>query len=762
MTALSLTLLVAAALALLLGVPAIRRQCLTRFLLPRIAGLLPRLGETERIALEAGTVGWDGELFSGRPDWKTLFAFEAKPLAPAERAFLDGPVEALCARLHDWEIRRAGDLPDDVWETLRRERFFGMVIPERYGGLGFSAQAHAAVITKLASRSAAAAVTAMVPNSLGPAELLVQYGTEEQRSHYLPRLARGEEIPCFALTGPEAGSDAAATQSEGVVCRIEREGEEALGIRLSWRKRYITLAPVATLIGLAFRLRDPEHLLGGEEDLGITCALVPTDLPGIAIGTRHDPMGVPFQNGPTTGEDVLVPLDAIIGGRAGVGRGWKMLMECLSAGRSISLPSLSVAGAKLCARTVSAYAMVREQFDTPIGRFEGVEEPLGRIAGRTYLIEATRSLTAAAVDAGEKPAVLSAISKAWCTEAMRDVVNDAMDVRAGAGIMRGPRNILGSLYDTVPIGITVEGANILTRSMIVYGQGAIRCHPYALEEMEAARAGDLARFDRAFFGHLGHVVATAVRAAALGLSSGRLMTRVPAGTLRHHVQRLDRASAAFALVSEGAMATLGGALKRSEKIAGRLADGLAWLYLGSAAAKRFRDGGELEGDCAFAQWAIETALCEVESALAGVLRNLPSRPIAWALAPFVFPLGRRERGPDDALGGRAATALLEDEDARDRLTEGIFRPPADEPGLGRLEAALRDARDALPVEAKLRHALREGRLAPAPGADLARAARRAGILTDTDVERLRAADAAREEAIRVDAFDAKELSRRAG
>ncbi|MEZ4218805.1 MAG: acyl-CoA dehydrogenase [Myxococcota bacterium] len=745
--------LVFAALVVTFAIPPLRRRLVTRHVLPRLARMLPRLGETERTALEAGGVGWDGELFSGAPDWKRLLAEERGELGAREQAFLDGPVEALCARLDEWDVTQSGDLPDDVWQRLRDERFFGLVIPERYGGLGFSARGHAAVVEKLASRSVTAAVTAMVPNSLGPAELLLAYGTEEQREHWLPRLARGEEIPCFALTGPEAGSDAAATQSEGVVCRGKWRSDEVLGIRLRWSKRYITLAPVATLIGLAFRLRDPDHLIGEREDLGITCALVPADLPGIEIGDRHDPNGVPFQNGPIEGDDVFVPIDAIIGGVEGAGRGWKMLMECLAAGRAISLPSVSVAGAKLAARVTSAYAMVREQFDTPIGRFEGVEEPLARIAGLTYATTAARSLALEGVDAGEKPAVPSAIVKCYCTESLRRIANDAMDIRAGAAIMRGPRNVLGRLYATVPIAITVEGANILTRSMIIYGQGAIRSHPFVLAEMSASRDGDLAAFDRAFFGHVGFVATTALRAFALGLTGGRLQRgHSPHPLVRRGCRRLGRASAAFALVSDLSMASLGGELKRREKLTGRLADALAWLYIGSAVVQRFAQDGAKERDRALARWALDHALSEVDAALDGVLRNLPSRALARAARVLVFPLGRRERGPDDAAGTACARALLDDPDAREHLTAGIHLPRGDEPGLGRLESALRDARAALAVEAKLRRAVAEGRIEHAPGRELAERARAAGCIGDDELAALTAADRARDEAIRVDAF----------
>jgi acyl-CoA dehydrogenase len=742
--------------AVVFGRPDLRRRLVTRPLLPLVSRLLPRLGETERIALEAGTVWWDGDLFSGRPDWRKLLDFRIQELSPAERAFLDGPVETLCAKLDDWEIQQDGDLPPEIWQLLREERFFGLIIPEAYGGLGFSAAAHSAIVTRIASRSITAAVTVMVPNSLGPGELLLHYGTAAQKDRYLPRLAKGEEIPCFALTGPEAGSDAAATQSVGIVCRGKWEGREVLGMRLTWRKRYITLGPIATVIGLAFRLRDPDGLLGGEEDLGITCALIPADLPGIDIGRRHDPLGVPFHNGPNEGRDVFVPIDFIVGGAEGAGQGWRMLMESLAAGRSISLPALSVGGAQLSARVVSAYGMVREQFDTPIGRFEGVEEPLARIGGLTYLMDAVRRVTAGAVDAGEKPAVLSAVAKAYLTEGMRSVVTDAMDIRAGAAICRGPRNVLARVHMAAPIGITVEGSNILTRSMIIYGQGAIRCHPFALEEIEAADAQDLERFDRAFFGHVGFVFSSAARALLLGLSGGRGPRPPVQGAAAPWFGRLTRMSAAFALVSDACMATLGGELKRREKITGRLADALAWMYLASCTLKRFCDAGQPENQRAFLEWACAHALYRGQEALAGVLDNLPSRPAAWALRPLVFPLGRRLRPPDDRLGAAVARALLDDPEAREVLTAGIYRPPADEPGLGHLEAALAKAVEALAVEAKIRSAVRAGRLDRAPGSELADRALEAGVISAEERKLIHEADEARDEVIRVDAFAAED------
>ena len=512
-------------IALVLNLAQVRKQVLTRPLLKLFRKIKPRLSATEQAALEAGDVWWDGDLFSGRPDWDKLLAVPPATLSAEEQAFMDGPVNGLCALLDDWEItQQRQDLPPAAWKMIKEQGFFALIIPKKYGGLEFSAMANSALITKLASRSLTAAVTVMVPNSLGPAELLMHYGTEEQRDYYLPRLARGEEVPCFALTGPNAGSDAASIPDTGVVCSGEWQGEQVTGIRLNWEKRYITLGPVATLLGLAFRLYDPERLLGGQEDIGITCALVPTDLPGIEIGQRHNPLNVPFMNGPNWGHDVFIPLEMIIGGRSGAGKGWQMLMQCLSAGRGISLPALSVGAAKLVARDTGAYAAVRRQFGLPIGRFEGIEEVLTRIAGETWLMSAARDLTCAALDQGTKPAVISGIVKQNLTERMRAVVNDGMDIEGGKGICLGPNNHLASAYQAIPIGITVEGANILTRSMIIFGQGAIRCHPWILQELRAADNPDpreaLNKFDEAFFGHIGLSLRNGASALFYGLTGG--------------------------------------------------------------------------------------------------------------------------------------------------------------------------------------------------------------------------------------------------
>jgi len=741
------------ALALIFGFPPLRRLLVSRFAMKAMAPVLPRLGDTERIALEAGTVWWDAELFGGRPDWEKLLAFQPQKLRPDEQAFLDGPVAELCARIDDWQIQQLRDLPASIWAFLKTNGFFGMGIPKEYGGHGFSAIMHSRVVARISTRSVAAAVTVMVPNSLGPGELLLHYGTEEQKKYYLPRLAKGDEIPCFGLTGPEAGSDAAATQSTGIVEKRVIDGKEVLGLRLDWKKRYITLAPVATLIGLAFRIKDPDHLLGDVEDLGISCALIPHDLEGVEIGQRHDPMGVPFMNGPIVGRSVFAPMDCIIGGNAGIGHGWRMLMECLAAGRSISLPALSVGAAQMATRISGAYATVREQFDTPIGRFEGIEEPLARIAGKTYMMTATRTLTCGALDAGEKPAVLSAIAKAYLTDGMREVVIDAMDIRAGAAIQKGPRNSLARMWDAVPIGITVEGANILTRSMIIYGQGAIRCHPFVQHEIAAIADNDLAKFDKALFGHINLLARNSTRAKLLAWSGSRLAKPPRTEDTQRYYQHLSRFSAAFELLSDVAMGTLGGSLKRREKISGRLADALAYMYLASCALKRYHDEAKITANYNLVRWSTEHCLYRVQEALLGVLENLPMRPAAFLLSWAIFPLGARFRPPSDKLGARVARDILEDREARLHLTEDIFVPPPTEVGLGALEGALDKAVRSLPVETKLRDAVRAGNLDRAPGYMLDEMGLKAGVISAEEYRLLQDAEAARNEIVAVDAFD---------
>jgi len=747
---------------LLLGVAPVRRALVAPLLLRAMGRVLPTLSDTEREALEAGTVWFDGQIFSGAPHWKNLLSFRPRELTARERAFLDGPLAELCRNLDDWQVQQRGDLPEETWGFLRRHGFFGLIIPTEHGGLGFSARAHSEVIARLSTRSVAAAVTVMVPNSLGPAELLLHYGTDEQKRHWLPRLARGDEIPCFALTGPENGSDAAAMGAEGVVFRRTLDGRDELALRLSWDKRYTTLGPRATVIGLAFRLRDPERLLGGDPEPGISVALVPAATPGVEIGARHDPLGVPFLNGPTRGRDVVVPADALLGGPARAGHGWRMLMDCLAAGRSISLPSLSAGCCQLALRHVAAYAGVRQQFGLPIGRFEGVEERLARMAGNVWLVDAARTLTGGAVDAGEKPSVLSAICKAWCTEAMRQSVTDGMDVLGGAGISRGPRNLLARAWQAVPIGITVEGANILTRSLIVFGQGAVRCHPWVQQELAAAAAHDAPAFDRAFFGHVAFTVRNAARAPLLALVDGGTPDLPLPRAARRLFGRLTRLSAAFAFVADVSMATLGSELKRREMLSGRLADALAWQYLGAAALKRWADDGCPDADRPVALWAAEHAVAHAHEALAGVLDNLPNRPAAWLSRALVYPLGARVRGPSDRRTHALAAALLDGGELRERLTRSVHLPGPEDPALGRMEAALALALAAAPGERKLKDALRAGTLPPRPEADLPTRAAGAGVLSDAERSVIERARHARRDAVQVDAFEPDEFAKLRG
>ncbi len=750
------------AAAVLFGLPALRRSLVTRHVMRIMAPIFPKMSDTERTALEAGTVWWDAELFSGKPRWKKLLEFRRPGLSERERSFLANEVEEVCRMVDNEWVDAHGDLAPEVWQYVKEKGFMGIIIPEEYGGLGFSAEANSAIVTKVSSKSITLGVSVMVPNSLGPAELLLHYGTDEQKKHYLPRLADGREVPAFALTEPGAGSDASAMVSQGIVCRDQFEGEEVLGVRLNWNKRYITLAPVCTLLGLAFKLRDPDHLLSEEEERGITCALVPADMPGVETGRRHDPLGIKFLNGPTTGEDVFIPMSYVIGGKERVGQGWRMLMDCLSAGRSISLPGLAVGAAQITTRTVSSYGLVREQFGTPIGRFEGIEEPLARIAGRTWLMNSTRSLTAAAVAVGEKPSVISAIVKAYMTEAMRDVVNDGMDILGGAGIARGKRNVLGRMYQAIPIGITVEGANILTRTLIIYGQGAIRCHPFAFTEMEAARARDLVAFDRAFFGHMGFIASNAARSALLALSGARLATAPVAGPSAIYFQRLSRLCASFAIASDAAMALLGGALKRKERVTGRLADCVAWLYMGSACLQRFVEEGSRESEVPFLRWALDTACYEVQEALDAFLRNLSNRPAAFALRLLIFPLGRPFSPPSDRVASQVARAVLEDDELRERLTRDIHLPADEEVGLSALDRGREAMIAAHEPRKKLRDAVRAGKLPRDGERKVLDAAVTEGVLSMAERDSIQAALDAQERLIQVDSFDPEAYLARCG
>jgi acyl-CoA dehydrogenase len=729
-----------------------RRDYLSRYIFRWARKVLPPLSATEREAIEAGDVWWDADLFSGNPDWAKLLAMAPAKLSPEEQAFLDGPVEELCGMLDEWRITfELKDLPPEVWDYLKAKKFFAMIIPKQYGGLGFSAYAHSEVVRKLSSHSVTAAVTAMVPNSLGPGELMMLFGTKEQRDYWLPRLADGREIPCFGLTSPEAGSDAASMVDNGVVCKGMFQGKEVLGIRLNWHKRYITLGPVATVLGLAFKLRDPDHLIGKQENIGITVALVPTNLPGVSIGRRHLPALLVFQNGPNWGRDVFIPIDYIIGGVEQAGHGWKMLMSALAAGRGISLPSLSAAGAAYAAHTTGAYSRVREQFHLPIGKFEAIQERLGRMAATAYLIDGARRMTCAAIDSGIHPAVVTAIMKGQATERLRVSVNDAMDVHGGKAVIEGPQNYMGELYRSVPIGITVEGANIVTRALIQFGQGSIRSHPYVLKEILSLEDPDPERaldaFDAAFWGHVGHSLANAARATVRAWTGGLLAPRPNAGRTTHYYAQLSRYASAFALMVDMSLLSMGGELKRREMISARFADVLSELYLLSAVLKRWNDEGRQDDDYPLVAHAMASGLAVMAARLDEILSNLPARPVAWLLRALVMPFGPRHRGPVDALTKTCANILFEPSATRDRVTAGLYHP-ADDRGVARLDLAFKLVVAAQPIRDRMRKA---------KVSDIEQALA-TGLITQNEAAQLAAVAKAVANVIAVDDFSNEELT----
>jgi acyl-CoA dehydrogenase len=747
----------------LFNIRPLRKALISRPFLKAYLRMLPTMSSTEREALEAGSVWWDGELFTGKPDWKKLLDTRPAQLSAEEQAFIDGPVETLCAMVDDFDItHRRADLPPAAWEFIKRERFWSMIIPKQYGGLGFGRYAQSSILTKLSSRSITLGVTVMVPNSLGPGELLVHYGTEQQKDHYLPRLARGEEIPCFGLTSPVAGSDAASITDTGVICRGVHAGREVIGIRLNFSKRYITLAPVATVIGLAFRLFDPEHLLGDAEDIGITCALIPRATPGLAIGRRHFPLNIPFQNGPLEGRDVFIPVDFIIGGPAQAGRGWRMLIEQLTVGRCISLPANATGGAMVATWTTGAYARIRRQFGLSVGRFEGVEQVIARIIGNTYIMDAARSVTTGAIDAGEQPAVPSAILKLHLTELGRVVAGDAMDVHGGKGVMLGPRNYLARGWQAAPIGITVEGANILTRNLIIFGQGAIRCHPFVLREMQAARSADGARsvddFDRALFGHIGFTISNAVRSMVMAITFARFESAPGEGAIRRYYQHIERFSASFAFATDVAMLSLGGYLKKKESLSARLGDVLSHLYLASMVLKHYHDAGSPKEDQPIVEWACRDLLYRAQEQLHGFLRNFPNRMLAWLMRAMIFPRGRTYFAPSDRLGAQLAAIAMEPCAARDRLCRHAFRTSVAGNPLGELHDALLQAVKVEPIDRRLRvEGVKTGRIKALDMPGQIAAGLQLGILTEEEARLLLDYDRRIMNIINVDDFDPTEL-----
>jgi acyl-CoA dehydrogenase len=739
-------------LGLVLNLPPLRQKLITAYLVKAIAffKLLPNISDTEREAIEAGNVWVEGEFFSGKPNFKRLLNEPYPQLSPEIRLFLDHQVETVCQMATDWEIHSQKDLPPEVWDYLRQEGFFGMMIPTEYGGLGFSNLAYSAVMAKLASRSFTHTATVGVTNSLGPAKLLLHYGTPDQKSYYLPRLARGEEIPCFALTEPTAGSDAGSITANGVVFKGD---DNKLYLRLNWSKRYITLATIATLMGLAFRLRDPDNLLGKGVDVGITCALIATNTPGVIIDRRHDPMGVPFYNSPTQGKDVVVAIEQIIGGREQAGQGWKMLMQSLAAGRGISFPATCTGIAKLVTRVTGAYARVRQQFGLNIGRFAGVEEPLARIGGFTYLMEAARIYTVGAVDQGEQPAVVSAIAKYNFTELSRQIINDGMDIMGGAGICRGPRNLLANIYSATPIPITVEGANILTRTMIIFGQGVIRSHPYVYQEIAALYQADVQAFDRVIWHHFGSLVRNFCRTVLLSLSRGYLAPSPVSGVTAKYYRRLAWASATFALFTDLSLIVYGGTLKRQEKLTGRFADILSWLYLATATLRRFEAEGH-NSELPLVHWSLQYAFAQIQQGFIGVFENMPV-PLLGIVAAWwrLNPLGKM---PSDQLGSQVARIIQTPGMPRDNLTADIYLPDNPQEALGRLEQAMMLSVVAETMLQKIKTAIKEGKLPPEKPVTLVRQALEAEIISLDEVELLTQAEAARNDAIQVDSFALKE------
>lgn len=748
---------------LFLNIDPLRIRFISRPFLRTYRRMLPSMSTTESEALAAGSVWWDGELFSGAPQWDKLMSAAPPQLTSEEQAFIDGPCEELCHMIDDWDItHRRADMPPEMWDFIKRKGFFAMIIGKQYGGLGFSAYAHSCVLVKLASRSATVSSTVSVPNSLGPGELLSHYGTEEQKNHYLPRLARGEEIPCFALTGPRAGSDAAALPDTGIVCKGMYEGQEVIGIKLNFSKRYITLAPVATLVGLAFKLYDPEKLLGGATEYGITCALIPRTTPGIRIGRRHFPLNTPFQNGPIHGKDVFAPIDSIIGGAKMAGQGWRMLVEQLSVGRCISLPSNATGASKAALYASGAYSRIRRQFNVSIGQFEGIQEVLARMAGMTYIMDAARSVTVGAIDAGERPAVPSTILKYHVTEFGRKVSNDAMDVQGGKAICLGPKNYLGRSYQSVPIAITVEGANILTRTLMIFGQGAIRCHPFVLREMNAAREKDkeksVREFDDALFSHIGFTISNAVRSFVMAMTLARFSDTPDIPQTRRYFQHVNRFSASFAFATDVAMLTLGGYLKKKETLSGRLGDALSAMYLASTVLKHYEDQGRQESDLPLVEWACRHLMYTAQEQLHGFLRNFPNRFMASMMRFFIFPRGLTYFAPSDKLGAQVAEGMMHVNETRARLSDGIYKTIESKNALGLLQEALAMSDTCEPLERRIRvEGVKTGRITALDLPGQIDQAVSIGLLSTVEATTLREYDAKVMNLINVDDFDPREL-----
>lgn len=757
-------------IAVLLNNRELRRRILTKPIFTGFKKVLPEMTSTEREALESGAVWWEGEMFCGKPNWDELLNFQRTRLTDEEQAFLDNEVEELCSMINDWQVQfETRDLPENVWKYILGNGFFGMLIAREDGGLGFSAYAQSCIVIKIATRSLTAAITVMVPNSLGPGELITHYGTDEQKQRWLKPLAEGKEIPCFGLTSPEAGSDATRLTDTGVVCMGEWEGQQVLGMRLNFSKRYITLAPVATVVGLAIKLYDPDGLMGDKDksDYGITCVLMPRSTPGLDIGKRAWPCNTPFMNGMLEGKDIFLPLESIIGGPKMAGSGWRMLVECLSAGRGISLPALSAAAAKAGYFATGAYSRIRRQFKVPVGKFEGVQEAMGRMAGYTYIMEAMRTQTASAVDFCQReyqkgPSITTAITKFHMTEMMRQLMIDAMDIHGGRGVMQGPRNYLAAGYQAIPVAITVEGANILTRSLMIYGQGSIRCHPYVFPEMEAARNDDLEEFDRLLFSHMGFSINRGVRAFTLGLTGARLARAPLSGATAKYFRALTRMSSALAFVSDVTMGVLGGELKRKERLSARLGDVLSHLYIASSVLKYYYDEGQKDVDRPHMEWALQHSLASINTAFDEFFNNFPIRPVAWLLRGMIFPCGRSYKAPADSLTHKLSDIMMEPTELRDRLCREVYVKNDPQDPAGRMKITYEALLAVEPVYNKFQKAVAKGKVEGFSVEEQLAHSVKAGILSKAESQQIAEFDKLRFDALLTDHFSQEYIQDPAG
>ncbi|MEO0442436.1 MAG: acyl-CoA dehydrogenase [Pseudomonadota bacterium] len=761
---LGVVMLLLSASLLLLAQSALRKQLLTQPIFKWFRSVLPEISQTEQEAIDAGTVWWDGDLFSGEPQWNKLLSLPKPALTEEEQAFMDGPVTELCRMADNWDINHYQSvIPPEVMAFIKANGFLGMIIPKSYGGLEFSGMAQAEVLSRISVTGGCIGNFIGVPNSLGPGELLIKYGTQAQKDYYLPRLAKGQEVPCFALTGPLAGSDATSLPDKGVICTDEFEGKQVLGIKLNFEKRYITLAPIASLIGLAFQLSDPDHLLGEQDEYGITCALIPRKTKGISIGRRHKPIGDAFINGPIFGKDVFIPLDYVIGGADMVGKGWTMLVNCLSVGRCVTLPSISNGHAKQLLLGTSAYATLRQQFGLPIAAFEGVQKPLARMAGFSYIINAAVMHTVQSLSYGEKPSVPSAILKYHLTEMARQSAIDAMDIQGGKAVMTGPKNYVADSYSSVPILITVEGANIMTRNLMIFGQGAIRSHPYVLKEMQLAgqpiNDETIDEFDKTFFGHVGFSITNAARAFIAGLTGGRLGEVEGSKKLEQHYRDLNRLSTAFALIADVSMLTLQSKLKFKEMLSARLGDLLSYLYLASMVLKHYESEACPEEEYPLVEWSMQYCTSQYQLAMQEILQNYPNRLLALKMRCLIFPLGAHFKAPSDALDTKVSKLFTRDTATRRRHLASVFVDDLSTNPLGQVDKAFKLNIELRPLFDKIKAAIKGGVIPKALGAEQIKLAAEAQVLSKAEAKKLLAYDQALMEVIHVDHFDEKELVR---